>query len=426
VDEDGDGYGIQGASNCAAGHPEQFDCDDHNNQVYPGSMEIALDGLDNDCNGSVDNLPQDLVTYSWDGNGNMTRAGDKTYTWDARDRLVSTSAGGTYGYDTSNLRTKMGEQKVLLDGIEEAREYGTSEVRYDHDPSRVDGLLAQKAGGVKGYFVTDALGSVYAVVDASGAVVSKYGYDVYGARTATTEGMATGWGFTGRRHDGAGEMYYRERYREMESGLWIVTDPLPVAVIGRYHYVHARPTIAVDSTGKIDVLVSTPLYPFPPVQSQTSDGRKVDFDVGPVEPFETRGIAAEMAASRALHNLVKPDCQAAIQGAFNANHQNPCQRNVAIEIADNVQIRMITKDRSQVNGRLRGAAATDSYQPGKTSITYPVYISAWWLDEGTSFTISNTIIHEMTHIAGEAVHTRWIPRVVAACSSGDMSMAGLL
>jgi RHS repeat-associated protein len=146
-----------------------------------------------------------------DGNGNLLKKGDTTYTWDARDRLVSTGGGGSYGYDTSNLRTKMGEQKVLLDGIEEAREYGASEVRYDHDPSRVDGLLAQKAGGVKGYFVTDALGSVYAVVDTSGAVVSKYGYDVYGARTATTEGMATGWGFTGRRHDGAGEMYYRAR-----------------------------------------------------------------------------------------------------------------------------------------------------------------------------------------------------------------------
>jgi hypothetical protein len=73
-----------------------------------------------------------------------------------------------YGYDTGNLRVKMGEQKVLLDGIEEAREYGVSEARYDHDPSRVDGLLAQKSGATKGYFVTDALGSVYAVVDMTG------------------------------------------------------------------------------------------------------------------------------------------------------------------------------------------------------------------------------------------------------------------
>jgi len=80
-----------------------------------------------------------------------------TYTWDARDRSVS----GGNGYDTSNLRTKMGEQEVLLDGIEEAREHGTNELRYDHDPSRVDGLLAQKTSAGKGYLVTDVLGSVW-------------------------------------------------------------------------------------------------------------------------------------------------------------------------------------------------------------------------------------------------------------------------
>jgi RHS repeat-associated protein len=222
-----------------------------------------------------------------DGNGNLLKKGDTTYTWDARDRLVSTSGagGGTYGYDTSNLRTKMGEQKVLLDGIEEAREYGASDVRYDHDPSRVDGLLAQKAGGVKGYFVTDALGSVYAVVDASGAVVSKYGYDVYGARTATTEGMATGWGFTGRRHDTGTEMYYRERYRETTYGGWMSPDPIYELLLqavdtpavgrqltSRYLYASSTPINGADPTGLLfgfemvpdvflDLLQAQVLYP---------------------------------------------------------------------------------------------------------------------------------------------------------------------
>jgi RHS repeat-associated protein len=181
---------------------------------------------------------------SIDGNGNLVGDGRQ---WDARDRLVSNG----YGYDTGNLRVKMGAQEVLLDGIEEAREYGTEVKRYDHDPSRVDGLLAQKTSAGKGYFITDALGSVYAIVDSTGAEVSKYSYDVYGARTAVTEGMATSWGFTGRRHDSAAEMYYRARYLSATAGGFMSSDPLGLAAGNNlYLYGAARPTFFTDPEGR--------------------------------------------------------------------------------------------------------------------------------------------------------------------------------
>jgi len=160
----------------------------------------------------------------------------------------------------------MGGQKVLLDGIEEAREYGGNATEYDHDPSRVDGLLAQTTTAGKGYFITDALGSVYAVVDSTGAEVSKYAYDVYGARTATAEGMATPWGFTGRRHDSSTEMYYRVRYLDGERAVFAAADPLwtdalskqwmmrgtgdlPRVEIRPYSYVNGKPSALLDPTG---------------------------------------------------------------------------------------------------------------------------------------------------------------------------------
>jgi RHS repeat-associated protein len=187
---------------------------------------------------------------SIDGNGNLLSDGTTTYAWDARDRLVSNG----YGYDTGNLRVKMGAQKVLLDGIEEAREYGTEVKRYDHDPSRVDGLLAQKSGSGTGYFVTDALGSVYGVVDGNGAAVSKCGYDVYGARTASTEGMATDWGFTGRRHELAGEMYYRGRNYLPQAGIFDQRDHRTVTTGDNfYSYLDAAPTNGVDPFGNLVV-----------------------------------------------------------------------------------------------------------------------------------------------------------------------------
>jgi RHS repeat-associated protein len=188
-----------------------------------------------------------------DGNGNLISEGRE---WDARDRLVSNG----YGYDTGNLRVKMGEQKVLLDGIEEAREYGVDNVRWEHDPSRVDGLLAQKSGAGKGYFVTDALGSVYGVVDSTGAEVSKYGYDVYGARAAATERMLTSWGFTGRRHDSGSEVYYRERYLIRDGVTWMSPDPSGSADGPHvYLYVLANPVLGMDPLGlKTLVLVGAP------------------------------------------------------------------------------------------------------------------------------------------------------------------------
>jgi len=183
-----------------------------------------------------------------DGNGNLVSDGTTNYTWDGRDRLVSNGAG----YDTANLRTKMGSQQILLDGIEEAREYGPNVMRYDHDPSRVDGLLAQKTSAGKGYFVTDALGSVYGVVNSTGAEVSKYSCDVYGARTATTEGMPTNWGFTGRRHDGLADLYLRARTYDSSSGRFVSADPLGLRDgPNRYSYARSRPVSLTDPTGEL-------------------------------------------------------------------------------------------------------------------------------------------------------------------------------
>ncbi|UCD03785.1 MAG: hypothetical protein JSW73_04570 [Candidatus Woesearchaeota archaeon] len=49
VDNDGDGY-YAITPNC----PEGDDCDDYNNQVYPGAKEWCCDGIDNDCDGDID------------------------------------------------------------------------------------------------------------------------------------------------------------------------------------------------------------------------------------------------------------------------------------------------------------------------------------------------------------------------------------
>ncbi len=71
ADSDADGYGDAGTSATACAQPlghvgDASDCDDDNNTVFPGALE-RCDGLDNDCDGSVDEGA--LITWYGDGDG---------------------------------------------------------------------------------------------------------------------------------------------------------------------------------------------------------------------------------------------------------------------------------------------------------------------------------------------------------------------
>ncbi len=60
LDDDDDGYGVEGDTLTACDEPSGYganegDCDDNNNGVYPGAEEYC-DELDNDCDGTVDNV----------------------------------------------------------------------------------------------------------------------------------------------------------------------------------------------------------------------------------------------------------------------------------------------------------------------------------------------------------------------------------
>jgi len=59
-DIDGDGFGNDSVTTLTCLQPNGFvtvggDCDDTNNTVYPGAAEICYDGLDNNCDGIIDN-----------------------------------------------------------------------------------------------------------------------------------------------------------------------------------------------------------------------------------------------------------------------------------------------------------------------------------------------------------------------------------
>ena len=56
------------ADNDNDGSPNDLDCDDDNDTVYPGAP-LLVDGLDNDCDGSLDNRGDVLIVAGVPGKG---------------------------------------------------------------------------------------------------------------------------------------------------------------------------------------------------------------------------------------------------------------------------------------------------------------------------------------------------------------------
>jgi RHS repeat-associated protein len=197
-------------------------------------------------------------TQTFDLNGNLTSDGATTYTWDARNRLISLSGPGltaSFQYDPLGRRT----QKTI-DGTATGFHYdGLSPVQELNGAAVVANLLTglgidenfmrTDAGGAQN-FLTDALGSTVAELDAAVAIQAEHTYEPFGA---TTSMGATGNAFqyTGRENDATGLYYYRARYYHPARARFIAEDPIEFAGGDEnlYGYVGNDPLGLVDPLG---------------------------------------------------------------------------------------------------------------------------------------------------------------------------------
>lgn len=204
------------------------------------------------------------ASFGYDTNGNLTSktdaTGNWTYSWDYENRLKQASKSGgvivTYSYDALGRRAQRtssasGTTKFVYDGSDVLRDLdgsGATIADYLNGPG-VDNKLRQTLSGAASYFLTDHLGTIRSLTDASGNVTSNLAYDTFG--NPTSGSGPTNYTFTGRETDiEAGLMYYRARWYTSQQGRFISEDPVGLmADINFYSYVGNNPLSFSDPSG---------------------------------------------------------------------------------------------------------------------------------------------------------------------------------
>jgi len=114
--------------------------------------------------------------------------------------------------------------------------------------------VAVQSSGALSFFLTDALGSITALSNSSGALIQTYSFDSFGIQTDSSGSMANPSRYTGREFDNETGVYYnRARYYSPERGRFLSEDPLRVVFRrNRYRYVMNNPIMLSDPSGMVE------------------------------------------------------------------------------------------------------------------------------------------------------------------------------
>jgi RHS repeat-associated protein len=171
-------------------------------------------------------------TQTYDLNGNLTGDGTNTYTWAARNRLVSISGPvpASFVYDALGRRQRKTINGTVTDFVYD-RLNPVKETVGAATVDLVTGLgideyLTRTSGGATEYLLSEALGSTLALADGSGAVATEYSYDPFGTSSVGGTTTTNELGYTGREEDGTGVYYYRARYYHPVLQRFVSEDPI--------------------------------------------------------------------------------------------------------------------------------------------------------------------------------------------------------
>jgi RHS repeat-associated protein len=207
------------------------------------------------------------ASSAYDNRGNLTAsAAFPAAAYNGVGQATSITASGqsalamAYAGTTNAERTVAGAttyQNGLL-GVQDQTTAGTT-TSYVSDPQ--GNLVAERIGPDEYYYAFDGIGSVVALIDATGTQRAAYTYDPYGGH-ATATGIngappPNPWRYAGGALDSTGLYHFGARYYDPTIGRWTQQDS--VVAVGdpsngnRYAYAGDDPANFVDPDGRFDI-----------------------------------------------------------------------------------------------------------------------------------------------------------------------------
>jgi RHS repeat-associated protein len=231
--------------------------------LAPGEDSATLTATDYSHNATTrkyvlrSNGVADAMAYDY--NGNMTAQGNRTFEWDAENRLTAISWGSRrseFTYDGLDRRVKRVEKEgasILSQAtflwvgnvMREERDFTGSTVAkrfFDYGIQN---------GSAKYFYTKDHLGSIREMTDSNGVIAARYEYDPFGERFKVEGSQDADFGFTGfYLHQPTGLSLTKYRAYNSSFGRWISRDPIEErGGLNLYGYVDNRPINQVDPFG---------------------------------------------------------------------------------------------------------------------------------------------------------------------------------
>lgn len=197
------------------------------------------------------------TSHSYDLNGNLTGDGSKTYTWNVRQQLTGLSGGVTASFSYDGLGRRKSktigatQTGFLYDGLNFVQELTGATPKANLITGGIDELFLRKEAASTRHPMTDALGSVIALLDGTGAMATEYTFEPYGNTTTSGAADTNSQSYTSREDDGTGLFYYRARYYHPGTRRLASEDPLgwESGQSNNYQYVGSDPISWTDPLG---------------------------------------------------------------------------------------------------------------------------------------------------------------------------------
>jgi RHS repeat-associated protein len=209
------------------------------------------------------------TTYTYDANGNRltetTSTSSRTYTWDARNRLVSVadSAAGTtalkYDFARNLLSVANGTgasvatQSFVVDAATNVASFTPATggaLSILHGLSLDSHWASVTSGGTAMFGVGDVHNSTVELTDANGTASSPLAYEPYGQIDGTVPANSFPFAYTGRVPVIGNVQYFRNRYYDSGASTFLSEDPIGfLGGVNLYSYTTDDPIDFSDPSG---------------------------------------------------------------------------------------------------------------------------------------------------------------------------------